>query len=82
MTRDPSKLINSEPVQKLAEAFDLEMPQYYLKITGYGLDDQGRIVIDTIKVFDSKGKFLKLADNKKVMNGIEKFPVYFDKNGS
>jgi len=75
-------LVNDTNVQKLAEAFDLKLPEYYFEITEYGVDDSGRIVIDEIKVFDNKGKFIKLADINKVVNNLDKFPTKFVKGGS
>jgi hypothetical protein len=77
-----SSIVNNSNVKKLSEAFDLNVPNYYMEISNWGLDDSGRIVVTEIKVFDSKGKFLRLAEMKKIVNSIDSFPVSFKRNGS
>jgi hypothetical protein len=77
-----SSIVNNPNVKKLSEAFDLNVPSYYMEISNWGLDDSGRIVVTEIKVFDSKGKFLRLAEMKKIVNSIDSFPVSFKRNGS
>jgi hypothetical protein len=77
-----SSIVNNSNVKKLSEEFDLNVPNYYMEISNWGLDDSGRIVVTEIKVFDSKGKFLRLAEMKKIVNSIDSFPVSFKRNGS
>ena len=76
------ELTENENVKKLIEAFDLELPSHYLNVSDWGLDDSGRIVIYEIKVFDNKGKFIKLADMKRVVGSLDKFPTTFKRNGN
>lgn len=71
-------LPNDPNVKSLARVMDLDMPTNYLVVSDYEFKD-GVIVINKIKVFDSKGEFIKFANNKNAMNGLKKFPVAFEK---
>jgi hypothetical protein len=73
-------LTENKDVQALVEAFDLDYPKYYLEMGDYGVDDYGNLVIETVKVFDNMGNFIKLADIKQLVNHIHSYPVTF-KNG-
>lgn len=74
-------LTENESVQKMVEAFDLEYPRYYLELSDYGVDDLGNISIETVKVFDNTGKFIKLADIKQVINHLHEYPIRFNNGG-
>ena len=67
---------NTEGMKELAEKMDLELPQYYLEVARYELVGN-QIVIKSIKVFDGDGKFLKFADNEKLINHIHEYPIRF-----
>ena len=71
-------LPKNKAVQKLAETFDIDLPEYYFEVQNYKEHD-GVILIGEVKVFDSKGNFIRLADNKKLINTIHKYPVSFKK---
>ena len=65
-------------VHELAKVMDLEMPEYYFEVTDYyEIDDH--IVIKKIKVLDKNGELIRFADNKKLINGLHKYPVRFVK---
>ena len=65
-------------VQDLIKTFDLDAPEYYFEVTDY-YEIDNHIVIEKIQVLDSKGKKVRLADNKKIINGLHKYPIRFVK---
>jgi hypothetical protein len=67
---------NTEGMKALADKMDLELPQYYLEVARYELVGN-QIVIKSIKVLDDDGKFLKFADNEKLINHIHEYPIRF-----
>ena len=67
---------NTEGMKALAEKMDLELPNFYLEMDRYELDGN-QIVIKSVKVFDGDGKFLKFADNEKLINHIHEYPIRF-----
>ena len=65
-------------VQDLIKTFDLEVDSYYLIVTDYHFES-GAITINKMKLFDSKGVFIRFVDNKKVIGYMHKYPVSFEK---
>ena len=66
----------TKEMKALAKEMDLELPQYYLEVARYELVGN-QIVIKSIKVLDADGKFLKFADNEKLINHIHEYPIRF-----
>lgn len=65
-------------VQLLAKTMDLDLPTHYLVISDYHFED-GQIRINKVKLFDSKGIFLRFVDNEKVVGHMNTYPVAFEK---
>ncbi len=65
-------------VQLLAKTFDLALPKYYLVVTDYTLES-GAICINTMKIFDSKGVFIRFVKNELVLEHMHKYPISFEK---
>lgn len=70
------ELLNDDNVKNLAETFDLKMPDHYAEVSDY-YELDGFIVIKSVKMFDRKGNFIKLADNSKLVENIHNFPIRF-----
>ena len=70
-------LPNNPNVQLLASTMGLDMPENYLSISEYTFEN-GQIVINKIKLLDSKGKFIRFVDNKKVLDHLSKYVIKFE----
>jgi hypothetical protein len=73
-----AQILRAENVRKLAEKFDLDLPKLILEVDRYELDGK-QIVIKSVKVFDQDGKFVKFADNEKLIDMISEYPIKFKK---
>ena len=75
-----NKILEKQNVKDLVSAFDLETPPTYkLGITRYELEDS-KVVISEISVYNSEGKFIKMADINKVFKYLRVTDTQFVKD--
>lgn len=71
------KIITNPNVAQLIKQFDLEIPKMYnILVDKYELDD-GKIVILSAKVLDNNMKFIKFADQSKLIDSLHLCNVVF-----
>lgn len=73
-----NKMLKDPNVKLLIDTFNLDTPPTYrFEISDYELVDD-KIVINSIKVFDSENKFIKFADLKKVFKYLKHTDTSFN----
>jgi hypothetical protein len=75
-----NKILEQQEVKDLVTMFNLETPPTYkFGITGYELEDS-KVIISEISVYDSDGKFIKIADINKVFKYLRVTDTQFVKD--
>ena len=69
-------ILSNNDVKSLSKKMGLDLPKHYLEVDDYECDN-GKVIINSVRVLDATGKLVKLADMNKVFDYLHRMPVHF-----